>query len=392
MEHNDHRQLGQKLDLFHFEEEAPGMIFWHARGYRIYRAIEDHIRSKMERLGYQEVQTPQLLPSSLWERSGHMEKFKENMFCLPVEDGRDLALKPMSCPCHVEIFNHELRSWRDLPMRFSEFGSCHRNEPSGSLHGLMRTRSFEQDDAHVLCEEEHIRFEVERFSSLVREAYKDFGFDDFEVALSLRPDKRAGSDDLWDWAEEELLAAARGAGFEPKILPGEGAFYGPKLEFSLKDRMGRSWQCGTVQLDSVLPGRLGASYIDKTENPSVPFMIHHAVLGSIGRFIGILLEHYEGKLPMWLSPDQVAVLPISDDLHGPAKDVCDAMRAAGLRVVFMGENETLSRRIVNVHDAMIPAFAVIGKREAESGSVALTLMGKKYVVDINEAVSMLKAS
>jgi threonyl-tRNA synthetase len=392
MEHNDHRQLGQKLDLFHFEEEAPGMIFWHARGYRIYRAIEDHIRGKMDRLGYQEVQTPQLLPSSLWERSGHMEKFKENMFCLPVEGGRDLALKPMSCPCHVEIFNHELRSWRDLPMRFSEFGSCHRNEPSGSLHGLMRTRAFEQDDAHVLCEAEHIRFEVERFSSLVREAYKDFGFDDFEVALSLRPDKRAGSDDLWDWAEEELLAAARGAGFEPKILRGEGAFYGPKLEFSLKDRMGRSWQCGTVQLDSVLPGRLGASYIDKSGNPSVPFMIHHAVLGSIGRFIGILLEHYEGKLPMWLSPDQVAVLPISDELHGPAKDVCDAMRAAGLRVVFMGENETLSRRIVNVHDAMIPAFAVIGKREAESGSVALTLMGKKYVVDINEAVSMLKAS
>lgn len=396
MNSNDHRHLARQLDLYHLEEDAPGMVFWHPRGYRIYRALEDYIRRRMSALGYEEVRTPQLLPRALWERSGHWDKFAENMFVVPGrrEGDRDMALKPMSCPCHVAIFNDARRSWRELPMRFAEFGSCHRDEPSGAMHGLMRTRAFEQDDAHVLCRPEQVQGEVARFASLLRDVYAALGFDHIEVALSLRPERRAGSDAEWDAAEAELLSAARSVGLEPALLPGEGAFYGPKLEFALKDRQGRSWQCGTVQLDRVLPGRLGASYVDERGEKAVPVMIHHAVLGSLGRFIGILLEESEGRLPLWLAPDQVAVLPVSEGQDAEARELSDRLRAVGLRPRLFVQQETLSRRIVMAREGLIPARAVIGAREAAAGHVALRLCsdGCEEVVPVAEAVARLAAA
>lgn len=348
MDDSDHRSLGTRLDLWHIQEDAPGMVFWHPRGYAVYRVLEEYIRSKMRRLGYAEVRTPQLMPHDLWMRSGHWEKFGENMFC--VDGERSMALKPMSCPCHVQIFNKGLRSWRDLPIRYAEFGACHRNEPSGALHGLMRTRAFEQDDAHVFCRENDVPAEVSRFIGLLSEVYGELGFRDYEVALSTRPPVRAGSDALWDWAEESLGDAARQCGLLPSIQPGEGAFYGPKLEFALRDRLGRSWQCGTVQLDCVMPGRLDASYVASDGNRAVPLMIHHAVFGSIGRFVAILLEHHGGALPFWLSPEQVAVAPISRNQADYAGEVVRAFEDAGLRTVTYDEAETLSRRIVSVRE------------------------------------------
>lgn len=390
MDIEDHRSLAKRLDLYHMEEEAPGMVFWHPQGYRIYRVLEDFIRIRMIRAGYQEVKTPQLLPRSLWEKSGHWEKFGANMFVVPRasddEHGRDMALKPMSCPCHIQIFNDSLRSWRELPQRYAEFGQCHRNESSGSMHGLMRTRAFEQDDAHVLCEPAQIRSEVARFTEMLKEVYAALGFPEFDVALSLRPDVRAGSDMQWDWAEGELLAAAQACGLEPSLLPGEGAFYGPKLEFALRDRNGRSWQCGTIQLDTVLPGRLGAEYIDRDGKPATPMMIHHAVLGSMGRFIGILLEHHNGRLPLWLAPDQVAILPISEAQDDAARAAQDRLQAAGLRVRLMNQNETLSRRMVMAHEAFIPALVIIGKREAASGQVTLKRGEIQDVMPLEDAV------
>ncbi len=370
---SDHRNLARKLDLYHMEEEAPGMVFWHPRGHRIYRELEDFIRRKMRRLGYQEVRTPQLLPRSLWERSGHWDKFSEHMFVVPRKDERDLALKPMSCPCHVQIFNDRKRSWRELPLRYAEFGVCHRDEPSGSMHGLMRTRAFEQDDAHVLCRKDQIGDEVGRFVELVRDVYASLGFVDFEISLSLRPEKRAGSDADWDWAEEELLAAARHAGVEPKLLPGEGAFYGPKLEFALLDSQGRSWQCGTAQLDSVLPQRLGARYVAENGSYEVPYMIHHAVLGSLGRFIGILLEERRGALPFWLAPDQVAVLPVSEKHEQYAIDIERQLLGRDIRSCLLLSGETLSRRIVSAREKEIPAMIVVGDREIEAGAAVLRI-------------------
>lgn len=392
MEDLDHRRLGASLDLYHIQENAPGMVFWHPRGYAVYRVLEDAIRGHMRRLGFKEIRTPQLMPRELWERSGHWDKFGSSMFCVSDEDGREMALKPMSCPCHVQIFNEGLRSWRDLPMRYAEFGACHRNEPSGSMHGLMRTRAFEQDDAHVLCREQDVQSEVARFIGLLDRVYSDLGFSGYEVALSTRPAVRAGSDELWDWAEAQLAEAAKERGVDCALQPGEGAFYGPKLEFVLKDRQGRSWQCGTVQLDTVLPGRLGASYVGPDGKPSVPVMIHHAVFGSMGRFIAMLLEHHGGQLPFWLSPDQVAVMPISADQNGYAEDVVEALCSSGIRSVLYDMNESLARKIVLARDAKVPVSLVVGKREAENGSVALReIDGSQIAMPLQEAVTMLAA-
>jgi len=386
MEELDHRKLGNHLDLYHIQENAPGMVFWHPRGYAVYRVLEDYIRGHMRRLGYREVRTPQLMPRELWERSGHWDKFGSSMFCVSDEDGREMALKPMSCPCHIQIFNKGLRSWREMPVRYAEFGACHRNEPSGSMHGLMRTRAFEQDDAHVFCRPEDVRSEVARFISLLDRVYSELGFSAYEVALSTRPDNRAGSDALWDWAEAELAEALSDNGVRYSVQLGEGAFYGPKIEFSLKDRHGRSWQCGTVQLDCVLPERLGASYIDRDGEPKVPLMIHHAVFGSVGRFLAILLEHHDGNLPYWLSPDQVAVVPISRDQLDYAREVHDALWEAGIRSVLFDMNESLSRKLVDVWSQRIPLAAIIGKREQEAQSVSLKRRNRSTLIISKEVL------
>jgi threonyl-tRNA synthetase len=370
MDELDHRSLGSRLNLWHIQEDAPGMVFWHPRGYAIYHVLEDYIRTRMRRLGYAEVRSPLLMPRDLWVRSGHWDKFGETMFS--VDSGeRPMALKPMSCPCHVQIFNKRLHSWRDLPVRYAEFGACHRDEPSGALHGLMRTRAFEQDDAHVFCREEDVQREVARFIELLSEVYADLGFPEFDVALSTRPAVRSGSDDLWDWAEKTLGDAAAKCGASFSVQPGEGAFYSPKLEFALRDRLGRSWQCGTIQLDCVLPARLDASYIAPDGSRAVPLMIHHAVFGSLGRFIAILLEHHGGALPFWLSPEQVAVAPILQEQADYAAEVMEMFEGAGLRAASYGGAGTLSRRIVAAHEAEIPVMAILGRREKENRTVTL---------------------
>lgn len=388
MDDLDHRRLGQSLEFYHIQENAPGMPFWHPRGYAVYRGLEDYIRSHMRRMGFKEVRTPQLLPRALWEKSGHWDKFGANMFCVEDDDGREFALKPMSCPCHLQIFNQGRKSWRDLPIRYAEFGACHRNEPSGSMHGLMRTRSFEQDDAHIICRMEDVQREVARFVGLLDRVYSELGFAGYEVALSTRPAVRAGSDELWDLAEAQLAAAASERGIDYRLQPGEGAFYGPKLEFVLRDRQGRDWQCGTVQLDMVLPGRLGAVYIDEDDKDAVPLMIHHAVFGSMGRFLAMLLEHHGGDLPYWLSPDQVAVVPISQVQAEYAEKVHADLCEVGVRAVLYDRNDTLSRKLVDVHAARIPVAFVVGGREADAGTVAIRERdGSQRVVPLAVAVS-----
>jgi threonyl-tRNA synthetase len=391
MDDLDHRNLGVQLKLWHLQDDAPGMVFWHPRGYAVYRVLEDYVRRKMRRAGYAEVRTPQLLPQELWSRSGHWDKFGEHMF--RVDDGElATALKPMSCPCHVQIFNKGLRSWRELPIRYAEFGACHRNEPSGSLHGIMRTRAFEQDDAHVFCREQDVEGEVACFVTLLGEVYRDLGFPDYEVTLATRPAVRAGDDAIWDWSEAKLGDAARQCGLAPQINPGEGAFYGPKLEFALRDRLGRSWQCGTVQLDGVLPQRLEASYVAADGSRARPLMIHHAIFGSLGRMIAILLEHHGGVLPFWLSPDQVAVAPISKDQAGYGADVLAAFEDAGIRAVAYDGADTLSRRIVAAHEMAVPVMAIVGGREMKDGRVSLRERdGSKTDVPLAEAVSRLQA-
>jgi threonyl-tRNA synthetase len=390
MDDLDHRRLGQSLELYHIQENAPGMVFWHPRGYAIYRVLEDYIRGHMRRLNFREVRTPQLLPRELWEKSGHWDKFGSNMFCVEDDDGREFALKPMSCPCHLQIFNQGIKSYRDLPVRYAEFGACHRNEPSGSMHGLMRTRAFEQDDAHVICRPGDVQAEVARFIALLDRVYRELGFDGYKVALSTRPAVRAGSDELWDWAEGQLAAAAAERGVECAVQPGEGAFYGPKLEFVLKDRMGREWQCGTVQLDTVLPGRLDAVYVGESGEEMVPIMLHHAVFGSMGRFIAMLIEHHEGNLPYWLSPDQVAVVPISDQQLGYAKKVRDELFDSGVRAIVIDQSDTLSRKLVDVHASRIPVALVVGAREEAASSVAVRERdGSQHVLPLSEAVSEL---
>ena len=389
MHAHDHRALGNRLDLFHQQQEGPGMVFWHPRGVALWRVIEDHIRERMRQAGYREVRTPQILARSLWEQSGHWEKFGQDMFALEAE-GRPLAIKPMSCPCHIQIFNKRVRSFRDLPMRYFEFGAVHRSEPSGALHGLFRTRAFVQDDAHVFCREDQVEAEVRRFCEIQTALYADFGFDAVEVRFSTRPEVRAGADAVWDRAERSLEAAACAAGLDPIVQPGEGAFYGPKLEFHLRDRLGRSWQCGTVQLDFVLPERLDAAYHDEKNGASRPVILHHAVLGSLERFIGILLEHHDGNLPPWLAPEQVLVASINKEAAPYALKVEQALLDVGLRVALDDGADTLPRKIVDARERGIPLIAVIGKREARERTVALRHRdGSQEALSLPEAVARI---
>ena len=391
MDDHDHRAIANRMDLFHQQEDGPGMVFWHPRGFALYRVIEAYIRRRMAQAGFREVRTPVLLPRSLWERSGHWDKFGEAMFCM-ADGERPLALKPMSCPAHVQIFNRGLRSFRDLPLRLCEFGACHRDEPSGALHGLLRTRAFVQDDAHIFCAEEHVAAEVAAFCALLNAAYADFGFADVRVAFSTRPDVRAGSDAAWARAEAMLEEAARTAGLAFEVAPGEGAFYGPKLDFSLHDSRGRAWQCGTVQVDLVLPERLDAAYVDAQGRKVRPVMIHHAVLGSVERFVGILLEHHGGALPLWLAPEQIVVASIGLDQADYAQHVAADLAADGYRVATDVRPERLSKKIVDARTAGIPILMAVGAREAWDGTVSLRHRdGRQQVLDVRAAAAALRA-
>ena len=369
-EKRDHRKIGKALDLFHTQEEAPGMVFWHDKGWTIYLVIEDYIRTRLRARGYQEVHTPQIIDRTLWERSGHWDKFRENMFTTSSEN-RDFAIKPMNCPAHIQIYNQGLRSYRELPLRLAEFGSCHRNEPSGTLHGLMRVRNFVQDDAHIFCTDDQILSEVSEFIDLLFEVYRDFGFDDVLVKLSTRPEQRVGEDSLWDKAEKSLADALDQKGLAWDLQPGEGAFYGPKIEFSLRDCLERVWQCGTIQLDFSMPGRLGASYIAEDNSRQVPVMLHRAILGSLERFIGILIEHHAGHMPAWLAPVQAVVLNITDRQAPYAEDVAKFLRDQGFRVDLDLRNEKIGFKIREHTLQRIPFLVVVGDREAENGAVAV---------------------
>ena len=371
-EKRDHRKLGARLDLYHIQPEAPGMVFWHDRGWRIYLALQAYIRGRLKGAGYEEIHTPSIVDRSLWEKSGHWENFGDDMFITSSED-RVYAVKPMNCPCHVQVFNQGLKSYRDLPLRMAEFGSCHRNEPSGALHGLMRVRNFVQDDAHIFCTEDQIRDEVLAFNKLVFDVYNDFGFTDVAVKLSTRPEKRVGSDEVWDKAERALAEALEAAGIEYELQPGEGAFYGPKIEFSLTDCIGRVWQCGTMQVDFSMPGRLGAEYVDEHGERRVPVMLHRAILGSIERFIGVLIEHYAGDLPLWLAPVQAVVMNITDAQADYAREVTNALNQQGFRVESDLRNEKIGYKIRGRTLEKIPYLLVVGDREVDNRQVAVRL-------------------
>ncbi|WP_439816416.1 threonine--tRNA ligase [Zavarzinia sp. CC-PAN008] len=391
-EKRDHRRLGREMNLFHQQEEGAGMVFWHPRGWTLYRTLERYMRGQLEEAGYVEVKTPQLLENRLWVASGHWEKFREAMYVTESEE-RLFCLKPMNCPCHVQIFNQGLTSYRDLPIRMAEFGSCHRYEPSGGLHGIMRVRNFTQDDAHIFCTEDQVEGESVRFCELLKRIYKDLGFDDVLVKFSTRPDVRAGTDETWDKAEAALLAAARAAGIEPVLNPGEGAFYGPKLEFTLRDAIGREWQCGTLQMDFVLPERLGASYIGEDGAKHRPVMLHRAILGTFERFIGILLEHYAGRLPLWLAPVQVVVATVTQDGDAYAQEVAAALKAAGLRAEVDLRNEKIGYKVREHTLAKAPILLAIGKREAEERTVALRRLagGAQQTLALDDCLAMLRA-
>jgi len=372
----DHRKIGRQQSLFHTQEEAPGMIFWHDNGWTLYQAVEQYIRNLLRANGYQEVKTPNLADRVLWERSGHWEKFRDDMFTTESEK-RTFAIKPMNCPCHVQIFNQGLKSYRDLPLRMAEFGSCHRNEPSGTLHGLMRVRGFTQDDAHIFCTEEQIQEEVLAFIDLLRGVYADFGFDEIIVKLSTRPEQRVGADEVWDKAEHALERALNTAGLEWDLQPGEGAFYGPKIEFSLKDCLGRVWQCGTIQVDFSMPGRLDAHYIAEDGSKQVPVMLHRAILGSLERFIGILIEHYAGAFPLWLAPTQVVVANITDRQADYVVKVEKKLREQGIRVKSDLRNEKIGFKIREHTLQRVPYLLVVGDREVEDHTVAVRTRGGK---------------
>ena len=390
MDIDDHRAIGNRLDLFHQQEDGPGMVFWHPRGFAIYRVLEDYVRRRMRRAGLREIRTPELLSRSLWEQSGHWEKFGGNMFAFADGD-RCFALKPMSCPGHLQVFNKRTRSHRDLPIRYAEFGMCHRNEPSGALLGVARTRAFVQDDAHIFCLEEQVVGEVARFCELLGAVYADFGFPDVAVAFSTRPPVRAGSGALWDRAETLLSEAARAAGLSPRLQPGDGAFYGPKLEFILQDRQGRDWQCGTIQLDFVLPERLDAAYIDAGNRRVRPVMLHHAVLGSIERFLAMLLEHYRGNLPLWLAPEQIVVASIGEAQAEYARRVAQELERHDFRVALDLRPERLSRKIVDARESGIPVLVAVGSKEEQAGSVALRYRdGRQSSLALPEAIAALR--
>ena len=369
-EKRDHRKLAKRMDLFHIQDEAPGMVFWHPNGWTLYQILEDYMRDIQRKNGYVEVRTPQVVDKVLWERSGHWEHYQANMFTT-VSESRDYAVKPMNCPCHLQIFNQGLKSYRDLPLRMAEFGACHRNEPSGSLHGLMRVRGFTQDDAHIFCTEEQMEEESTRFIQLTLDVYKEFGFTDVELKLSTRPESRLGDDALWDKAEHALEGALNKVGQKWELQIGEGAFYGPKIEFSLRDSIGRVWQCGTLQLDFVLPGRLSSQYVAEDGSRKNPVMLHRAILGSFERFIGILIEHYAGDLPTWLAPVQVAVMNITDKQADYANDLTKSLLNSGFRVETDLRNEKIGFKIREHTLAKIPYLLVVGNKEVENGTVSV---------------------
>ena len=403
-EKRDHRKIGREMDLFHLQEEAQGSVFWHKKGYIIWQALEQYIRRRLEANGYDEVKTPQLLDRRFWEQSGHWDKFRENMFVVPDEvpatnddaevisgDADLMALKPMNCPAHVQIFKQGIKSYRDLPIRMAEFGCCHRNEAHGALHGLMRVRQMTQDDAHIFCREDQIIDEAVGFCGLVTQVYEDLGFNDVSVKLALRPDMRAGDDAVWDRAENGLRDALTAVGLEWEELPGEGAFYGPKIEYHLRDAIGRTWQCGTLQLDFVLPERLGASYIGVDGEKHMPVMLHRAVLGTLERFIGIMIESYAGKMPLWLAPQQVMVCPITTETDDYARHVVAALKAQGLRVDADTRNEKINYKVREHSVAKVPVILAVGGREAEAQTVSLRRLGSKdqEVVALDDVVTML---
>jgi threonyl-tRNA synthetase len=375
-EKRDHRKLGRQLDLFHLQEEAPGLVFWHPHGWTVWQEIEQYMRAVYRDNGYQEVRCPQILDRSLWEKSGHWEHYKNNMFTTESES-RDYAIKPMNCPGHVQIFNTDVRSYRDLPLRYGEFGSCHRNEPSGALHGVMRVRGFTQDDGHIFCTEDQIQPEVTAFNALVRKVYADFGFTQVAVKLALRPAGRVGADELWDKAENALRAGLKASGLEWEELPGEGAFYGPKIEFHIKDAIGRSWQCGTMQVDFSMPGRLGAEYVADDNVRYTPVMLHRAILGSLERFIGILIENHAGALPLWLSPVQAVVMNITEAQADYAQAVAEKLRAAGLRVESDLRGEKINYKIREHSLLKRPYLVVVGDKERAAGLVAVRARGNQ---------------
>ena len=390
-EKRDHRRLGREMDLFHFQEEGPGSVFWHPKGWTLFQSLIAYMRERQRRAGYQEINTPDILDQSLWEKSGHLEKFGENMYSTTTPDERTFSLKPMNCPGGVQVFKHGLKSYRDLPMYLAEFGKVHRYEPSGALHGLMRVRAFTQDDAHVFCTREQVTEECVKVTHLILDIYRDFGFEDVRIKFSDRPEKRVGEDAIWDESEAALMAALEASGKEWSLNPGEGAFYGPKLEFVLRDAIGRDWQCGTVQLDLNLPGRLGASYIGEDGEKHAPVMIHRALFGSLERFTGILLEHHAGRLPVWLAPVQMKVLTITQDADAYAREVLAAADAAGLRAEIDLRNEKINYKVREHSLQKIPALFVVGKREAENGTVAIRRLGSKdqTILPLDEAIAAL---
>ena len=373
-EKRDHRRLGKQFDLFHMQDEAPGLVFWHPKGWAIWQEIEQYMRAVYRNNGYQEVRCPQILDKALWEKSGHWEHYKDNMFTTSSEN-RDYAVKPMNCPGHVQVFNADLRSYRELPLRYGEFGSCHRNEPAGALHGLMRVRGFVQDDGHIFCTEDQIEAEVTAFNALVQKVYADFGFNDVAVKLALRPESRVGSDEVWDKAEDALRCGLRASGLAWTELPGEGAFYGPKIEFHIKDAIGRSWQCGTMQVDFSMPGRLGAEYVAANDERKVPVMLHRAILGSLERFIGILIENFSGALPLWLVPVQAVVLNISEKQADYAADLAQKLHQAGFRAEADLRNEKITNKIREHSLNRLPYQLVVGDKEKADGLVAVRTRG-----------------
>ncbi len=389
-EKRDHRKLGKQLDLFHLQDEAPGMVFWHPRGWALWQTIEQHMRKELDTAGYREVKTPQIMDKTFWEKSGHWDNYKDNMFVTQSEK-REYAVKPMNCPGHVQIFNNSLRSYRDLPMRLAEFGSCHRNEPSGALHGLMRVRGFVQDDAHIFCTEDQIVDEARRFNELLVRIYKQFGFHDVAVKLSLRPEKRAGSDDIWDKAEQGLRDALTACGVEWEELPGEGAFYGPKIEYHVKDAIGRSWQCGTLQLDFVLPDRLDAEYVTESNGRARPVMLHRAILGSLERFIGILIENHAGSFPLWLAPVQMVVMNITEHQADYCRQVVERLRAENFRVELDLRNEKIGYKIRDNSHYRFPYQIVVGDKEKQENKVAVRRKAEDLgSLNIDDFISQLK--
>ncbi len=392
-EKRDHRRLGRVMDLFHFQEEAPGAVFWHANGWNVFQLLVNYTRQRNTEAGYQEVNTPEMVARSLWERSGHWDTFGENMFTSETVDGRMFAIKPMNCPGHIQVYNQGIKSYRDLPLRIAEFGKCHRYEPSGALHGMMRVRAFTQDDAHIFCTPEQITDESIAVCDLILSIYKDFGFDDVRIKFADRPETRVGADEVWDQAEQALLKALEASGLEYSHNPGEGAFYGPKLEFVLRDAIGRDWQCGTLQVDLNMPGRLDATYIGEDGNKHTPVMLHRAMLGSLERFMGILIEHHAGNLPLWLAPQQVKVLTITAEADDYAAEIVAALQAAGLRASADLRNEKISYKVREHSVAKIPVQLAVGGREVENRSVAVRRLGskKQQVMSLDDAIAALAA-